>query len=185
MAERIDLERRGDALCAKISSLIDPTDKVDLDVLVEDYYTQWTTDDLIVLPNEDDMSLPAMDPPEFFYELNAIEGLPGADYLADRGVSLATAMACDVRYCPHYKALIFPIKVHGKWVGYEKRNAQRMLRPIEYVLDILSEGDIVFEPDGRFYYVMGDVESVDIRSVRARLLDPTNEHLKQLYPRTE
>lgn len=48
--------------------------------------------------------------------------IDGFNYLAKRGVDISLIKLFDVKYCPAWKRVIFPIRMHGKLVGYQGRD---------------------------------------------------------------
>jgi hypothetical protein len=75
--------------------------------------------------DEDFIELPAQKPvvqwPDDFFPIDDDQSLPGAIYLARRGIAPGVAMEYGIRYCPGTKRVIFPVESRGELYGWQGR----------------------------------------------------------------
>lgn len=60
--------------------------------------------------------------PSDFYRINLDISKPGLAYLESRGIDLQTAKKLEIRYCPYFKQIIFPVYHKNFLVGYQGRS---------------------------------------------------------------
>jgi DNA primase len=71
---------------------------------------------------ESDIPIPTMQYPLDFYPIGySPKAKRGLDYLESRGITKEIAMEYDLRYHPQDRRVVFPIKINGKLVGWQKR----------------------------------------------------------------
>lgn len=56
-----------------------------------------------------------------FYELTHQHAIKGVTYLAGRGIPLDIAVSYDIRYSPVQNSVVFPVKVDGVLIGWQRR----------------------------------------------------------------
>lgn len=87
---------------------------VSLDLRFGDFF-----DDDFIDPEADEV--PSVAWPFDYIPIDAPQAHRGLAYLEGRGISLALAKTYDLRYCVKERRVIFPIKVGGRLVGWQKR----------------------------------------------------------------
>lgn len=70
---------------------------------------------------ESDIPIPTMQYPLDFYSFDNPKAKRGLDYLESRGITKEIALEYDLRYHPQDRRVVFPIKMNGKLVGWQKR----------------------------------------------------------------
>lgn len=71
---------------------------------------------------ESELPIPVMQYPLDFYPVGySDKAKRGLEYLESRGISKEIAMEYDLRYHPQDRRVVFPIKMNGKLVGWQKR----------------------------------------------------------------
>ena len=60
--------------------------------------------------------------PYGFFRISTQEATPGREYMLTRGVKLDIMEKYDVRYCPVFERVMFPVYMNGKPVGYQGRD---------------------------------------------------------------
>lgn len=70
---------------------------------------------------ESDIPIPTMIWPIDYYPIHDLRAKRGLEYLEGRGIPKAIALEYDLRYCPQERRVVFPIKIDGRLVGWQKR----------------------------------------------------------------
>jgi hypothetical protein len=70
---------------------------------------------------ESDIPIPTLQWPLEYYPITDYHSKRGLEYLESRGIPKEVCVEYDLRYCPQERRVVFPIKIDGRLVGWQKR----------------------------------------------------------------